>query len=90
MIRLISATRHDLGVTIRVVAYSAAPGILWLIPVVGPMAGMIWVAVSCFVGCKFAHRLSWGQAAAALLPLYILAIVLSLQFNKMLMGMAMP
>jgi hypothetical protein len=90
MIRLISAERHDLGITIRVVAYSAAPGILWLIPIMGPMAGMIWVAVSCFIGCKFAHRLSWRQAAAALLPLYILGIVLSLQFNRMLLGLAMP
>jgi hypothetical protein len=90
MIRLISAERHDLGITIRVVAYSAAPGILWLSPIMGPMAGMIWVAVSCFVGCKFAHRLSWRQTAAALLPLYILGIVLSLQFNRMLLGLTMP
>jgi hypothetical protein len=90
VIRLISATGHDLGVTVRVVAYSAAPGILWLIPVAGPMAGMIWVAVCCFVGCKFAHRLSWKQTATALLPLYILGIAFTLQFNKMLMGLAMP
>lgn len=90
MVRLVQPDRHDFSVILRVVAYSAAPGILCIVPVVGSLAASLWFAFCCFIGCKYALNMTWNRTAMAILPLYILSVALSLHVNKMLLGMGMP
>lgn len=87
MIRLVRADRANFSVTLRVVAYSAAPGILCVVPVVGTYAASLWFAFCCFVGCKHALNLDWQRTALAIVPLYVLAVAFSLHVNKMIMGL---
>jgi len=88
MIRLVQPDRANFSTTLRVVAYSAAPGVLCVVPVVGTYAASIWFAFCCFVGCKYALRLEWKRTAMALLPLYALSVAFSMHVNTVLMGLA--
>ena len=90
MLRLAQPDSANFSVILRVVAYSAAPGVLCVVPVVGTYAASVWFAFCCFVGCKYALNLPWNKTALALLPLYALAVAFSLHVNKMLMSMQMP
>jgi hypothetical protein len=56
--------------TFKVVSYSSAPMVLAVIPVFGPMAGMMWTLVCTFLGFKLVHRTSGGKVILAMvLPL---------------------
>jgi len=88
MIRLVQPDRASFAVTLRVVAYSAAPGVLSVVPVAGSPVAAIWFAFCCFVGCKYALNLEWTRTAMAFLPLYALLVFFSLHVNKMLMSVA--
>jgi hypothetical protein len=87
MIRLVQPNRAKFSTTLRVVAYSAAPGVLCIVPVVGTYVASIWFAFCCFVGCKYALSLEWKRTVMAMLPLYVLLLAFSLHVNKMLMSM---
>jgi hypothetical protein len=88
MIRLVQPDRANFSTILRVVAYSAAPGILCVVPVVGFYVASIWFAFCCFTGCKYALNLEWKRTAMAILPLYALFVAFSLHANKMLMDLA--
>ena len=88
MVRLVQPDRANLSTTLRVVAYSAAPGVLCIVPVVGAYAVSIWFAFCCFVGCKYALGLKWQRTVLAILPIYVLFTAFSLQASKVLMGLA--
>ncbi|MCF8104880.1 MAG: zinc-ribbon domain-containing protein [Desulfohalobiaceae bacterium] len=64
--------------TFKVVAYSNAPMLLAVVPLAGPLAGMIWSVVCTFLGFKLVHRTSAGRVVAAmLLPVAILFLISS-------------
>jgi hypothetical protein len=66
-LRILAPTKADFALSYRIVAYSAAPFMLCIVPFAGPPLGACWWLFSLLMGCRHALRLSW--AAAALVPL---------------------
>ena len=79
MLRLVQPDAAPFPVIFRVVAYSAAPTIVCVVPLVGPMVGSLWFAVCCLIGCKQALNLRWSRILLALGPLYAIAFAVQLQ-----------
>ena len=88
MLRLV----HPEGVTfirvLRVICYSAAPAVFCLVPLVGHLINPVWFAVCCFVGCKYALRLTWTQASLAIAPLYLVVFAVVLQALRQLAALS--
>jgi hypothetical protein len=66
-LRILAPQKADFGVLYRIVAYSAAPFMLCIVPFAGPPLGACWWLFALLMGCRHTLRLSW--AAAALVPL---------------------
>ncbi|MBO4312475.1 MAG: zinc-ribbon domain-containing protein [Desulfovibrionaceae bacterium] len=79
MLRLVQPEKADFAVVLRVIAYSSAPLILYVVPVIGPLVGAVWFAGCCFVGCRIALGLPWIKVAMALGPLYLIAFAIMAQ-----------
>jgi len=60
----------------QVVAYSIAPLLLSVVPLLGSLAGMVWAIACSFIGCRYALRLTIMQTALALAPIYMLILPL--------------
>lgn len=60
----------------QVLAYSSAPMLLCVVPVLGYLAGFIWCLASIAIGCRAAFRLSWAQTVAGCLPVVLLLLLL--------------
>ncbi|MEG6504443.1 YIP1 family protein [Nitratidesulfovibrio sp. 1201_IL3209] len=88
MIRLVEPRAADLPTTVRVISYSAAPTVLSVVPLVGPVVGSLWFVVCTFVGVKYAHRLPWSRTALAIGPLLGLGFALTVQLLRMFMSSA--
>lgn len=86
MIRLVEPQAADFSTTVRVIAYSAAPTVLSVVPLVGPVVGSLWFVVCTFVGVKYAHRLPWSRTALAVGPLLGLGFALTVQLLRALMS----
>ncbi len=85
MTQPVTATvRVDFTVVLRVIAYSAAPSVFCIVPLVGPMIASLWFIACTFVGCKYAFNLEWGKVVLALLPIFLLGLALSLQLTTMM------
>lgn len=78
MIRLAQPDRASFNTVVRVIAYSASPLVLSVVPFWGDTMGSVWFLTSTFVGCKYALNLSWSRTALALLPLFLLALAVAL------------
>ena len=79
MLRLVQPERVNFNTVLRIIAYSAAPLVVSVVPVVGSVVAMVWFAVSCLVGCRFALGISWIKVLLALIPLYAIAFAVSMQ-----------
>ncbi|MCF8107528.1 MAG: zinc-ribbon domain-containing protein [Desulfohalobiaceae bacterium] len=67
--------------TFKVVAYANGPMVLAVLPMIGPLAGMIWAVVCTFLGFKIVHRTTnFKVLAAMLLPVVLLLVISSLFF----------
>lgn len=86
MVRLVQPEQAAFAVLFRVVAYSSAPMILYVVPVVGPWVATLWFAVSCLIGVRYALDLSWSRVLLALGPLYAIAFSFLLQNVRQLLG----
>ncbi len=62
--------------TFRVLCYSSAPMIITVIPLVGPIVGLIWSGVCNFLGFKYAHGTSTAKVVLAMLLPFFFAIAL--------------
>ncbi len=82
MLRLVHPNTASFKTVFRVIAYSAAPTVICIIPMIGSMTGSIWFAVNCFMGCKCALRLPWVRVALALGPLYLVAFGIGMQLLR--------
>lgn len=72
LLKLFGAAGGDYRMTTRVFAYAYSPQILGIVPVVGPIAGFIWMVVIAIIGVREAHRTTTGRVAAAILiPLFV-------------------
>lgn len=75
--RIVANDRVTFSLVFQVLAYSSAPWLLSVVPVVGSLAGTFWGIGCAAVGCKAAMRLSWGQTLAGFLPIaFMLAPIL--------------
>lgn len=64
--------------TFKVVSYANAPMILAVVPLIGPLAGMLWAVVCTYLGFKIVHQTSGGRVVLAmLLPVLILLLISS-------------
>lgn len=68
----------------QIVAYSSAPMLLCIVPVLGNLAGFIWCLASIVIGCRAAFRLSWAQTILGCLPTGVLLAMLLQQTLNML------
>lgn len=78
MIRLAQPDKADFNTVVRVIAYSAAPLVVCVVPVAGSAVGSAWFLASTFIGCKYALNLTWSKTALALVPLFLLALAVML------------
>ncbi len=73
MLLLLGGARRDFEATFRVVSFSEATSILFLVPFCGQVVGGIWCLVLYVLGLAEAHQIGHGKAAAAvLLPIVVL------------------
>lgn len=84
MLHLVQPNRIPFVTVLRIVAYSAAPLVVSIVPILGPIVGSIWFSVCCFVGCRYALNLEWGKVALALVPLYLIAFAVFFQLVRQL------
>ena len=70
------------------IAYSAAPTVVCIVPLVGPLVGSIWFGVCCFIGCKYSMRLPWSRTGLALGPLYLIAFAIGMQLIRQFLSMS--
>lgn len=85
MLRLVQPDQVIFATVLRVVAYSSAPMVVCAVPVLGPVVGLVWFAACCFMGCRFALNLQWHKVALALVPLYLIGFVITMQFVEHLL-----
>jgi hypothetical protein len=72
LLKLFGGAGGDYGMTTRVFAYAYSPQILGIVPVLGSIAGFVWMVVIAIIGVRAAHRTTAARAAAAvLIPLFI-------------------
>jgi hypothetical protein len=72
MLLLLGGARRDFEATFRVVCFSEATCVLFLVPFCGQLVGGIWCLVLYVLGLAEAHRIGHGKAAAAvLLPILV-------------------
>lgn len=70
----------------QIVAYSSAPMILCVIPVLGYLAGFVWCLAGIVIGCRAAFRLSWAQTLVGCLPIVVLLAMLVRQTLGLMSG----
>lgn len=68
----------------QILAYSSAPMLLCVVPVLGNLAGFVWCLASIVIGCRAAFRLSWAQTVVGCLPIVVLLAMLLRQTLGML------
>lgn len=72
MYRLLVGNSVNFSIVFQVVAYSVAPQILCLVPVLGSLVGAVWSMGCLIVGLRVALGMNWAQTIAGLLPVIIL------------------
>ena len=73
VLMLLGGARRDFEATLRVVSFSQATSILFLVPFCGQFVGGIWTLVLYVLGLAEAHQIGHGKATAAvLLPIVLL------------------
>lgn len=87
MLRLVQPENVQFRTVFRVIAYSAAPTVVCIVPLVGPLVGSIWFGICCFIGCKHSMRLPWSRTGLALGPLYLIAFAIGMQLIRQFLNM---
>ena len=82
--RLIAPRRSTFALIFQVLAYASAPGLLYVIPLLGPVAGMIWNVACVVVGCRAALNLTWPQTLMGLAPLAVLLLLIGPLFLQLM------
>jgi len=73
--------------TFKVISYANAPMVLAILPLFGPLVGMVWTMVCTFLGFKYVHQTTNMRVLLAmLLPLLILLLISSLFVSARGMG----
>ena len=77
----IAKERASFSLLFQVVAYSGAPMLLSVVPMLGSGVGVVWSVVCSVIGCRYALRISWPQAFTVVLPLYLIIIPLLIRIS---------
>ncbi len=86
---LLGGARRGFEATVRVVSYSQAVGILFLLPFCGQLAGSLWALVLYVIGIAETHRSGYGKAlGAVLLPLVVLCCCCGVVLGLVILGAA--
>jgi len=86
---LLGGARRGFEATVRVVSFSQAVSILFLVPFCGQLAGAIWVLVLYVIGLAEAHRIGHGKAiGAVLLPLVFFCCCCGVVLGLVFLGAA--
>jgi predicted Zn finger-like uncharacterized protein len=64
--------------TFKVISYSNAPMVLAVLPLFGPLVGMVWTMVCTFLGFKYVHRTTNMRVLWAMLLPLLVVLVLSM------------
>lgn len=72
--RLIVPEKVTFPLIFQILAYSAAPAILCLIPAIGSLAAFFWTIGCIAVGCKSALDLDWAKVFFGFLPIILLCV----------------
>ncbi|MDD4700803.1 MAG: YIP1 family protein [Desulfovibrio sp.] len=75
----VRGSRTDFSQVFQVLAYSAAPTLLCVVPLLGSLVGFVWMVACVLVGCRAALRLTWPQTLMGLAPVILLIAPLILQ-----------
>lgn len=81
--RVMNPAKATFALIFQIMAYSAAPAVLCVIPVLGSLAGLCWSVGCLAVGCKAAMSLTWGRTLAGFLPIIALFTPLLAQLLRM-------
>lgn len=77
--RFMVPARADFSLVFQIMAYSAAPALLCVIPLLGSLAGFVWGLACMLVGCRTALKLTWPQTLLGFAPVFLLLGPLLLQ-----------
>lgn len=87
ILSVMDGASHGFKTTLQVFAYSYSPALLSIIPIVGSIVALVWMAVLSIIGLREAQETSGGKSATAVLaPMGCLFVLL---FLVVLMAMAM-
>ncbi len=83
LFKFIAPKQGNFNILFQVVAYSSAPMLLCMVPMLGSVVGFIWSISTAIIGCKFALRLTWPQTLLGVLPVYCIGLyfILSIMFS---------
>ncbi|MBO4300695.1 MAG: YIP1 family protein [Desulfovibrio sp.] len=82
----VAKSRPEFSRIFQIVAYAAAPSLLCIVPLLGSIAGFIWMLACLLVGLRASMRLSWAQTVTGFLPVVVLFAPLLLQLVKAAQG----
>lgn len=86
--RLIVPDRADFSLVFQVLAYSSAPALLGIVPVLGSLCGLVWSIICTAIGCRVALRLTWPQTLMGFVPILLLIIPMLTQVINLLRSVA--
>lgn len=76
---LVTGRRPPFSLLLQVAAYSVAPSVLCVVPLLGSLAGWVWMLACLLVGCRTVLHLTWGRTLLGFLPVILLLAPLLLQ-----------
>ncbi|MBQ9536687.1 MAG: hypothetical protein IJU79_02740 [Desulfovibrionaceae bacterium] len=76
VLRFIAPDTAEFTLIYQVIAYSAAPTLLCIVPIAGSLAGMLWTLACMAIGLRTALRLTWLQTCSSFLPMLLLLVLL--------------
>ncbi|MBQ7738894.1 MAG: zinc-ribbon domain-containing protein [Desulfovibrionaceae bacterium] len=71
ILQVIAPKNNNFTLIYQVVAYSAAPSLLCIVPIAGTLAGMFWGIACLAIGLRAALKITWPQTVIAFLPLIV-------------------
>lgn len=84
--RLVAPQNATFPLVFQIMAYSSAPAVLCVIPVLGSITGLIWGLGCLAVGCKYALNINWGKVLVGFLPLLLIWLLLFRASFKTILG----
>lgn len=77
--RIVAREKATFSLVFQIMAYSAAPSLLCVVPAIGSIVGTFWGIACLAVGCKAAMNLDWARTLLGFLPLVFVFAPILLQ-----------